>query len=561
MLINKNTFGSLGVYFSSAVLYSLVPLFVVFGNLPDKSLQFSILIYFLLATFSTIVVIFRFRSRKASFLRLLNWKDFCLNVLNSVSIVLSLYLMMKALASSDKISVVLILETWPILVVLGLPFVRLAPMKKISMRNFVFATISFFGVAIIVTDSKSFADLTQVGFGFDRDFLIALASMVAMCIATLAKSRFVERCDCESDLSFFDVQLVLHAFKLPILVVVLLVMGLDVTDLLFERTQIAGIFFVGVLLFFSSILFSIGYLMSNQASDALVWFFSPVLTIFFLTVFHIDEISTSEVLGAILVISSNLFLNFPAEKGHAFSGGVFAFLVFGTLCFFIPGDGGRNLFAIISSLSIFYVVIVAFLLERAAQRNDEEGRLILQLWEELFSLILRKSKSKFKAESLRTDFTKLVTADSVNQLQKAYWQLLDFIDAPTKKRPVQARLLINQLVLSRNRGVGFAELFALASIAVLTVSATLHYRPPTFFGAIFATVVSFSITFIFLSLMELLSVRHQKIVRFKGHGKHCNLIVVVKAHGEEPEYIRWSVFLILLITCAFIFLFYLKYNG
>lgn len=547
--------GPLGLYFLSALFYSLIPIAVAFWGLPSNSLDFAIAINALLSIGSLIPLTWFFRARLAHLQFLLKPNYIATLFFNAVTIFLSYYFLLEALKSEHKISVVLIVESWPILVSLLMPYVRINTIQPITLKGAAFSLVSLLGVAIVITRPD---DWNQLGWEPVTDIysmICAVLSMIFMAAATLVKGRFTEQVILKSDISPFLTQLILQV-SLVLVWLPLLIFNPDAFSAL-GSSSATGVLAIALLHMGSGILYTFGYLSSKKSSDSLIWFFAPLFTALWLEFANFGHPLPHDILGGILIISSNLFINFPAQKGISYPSGVLVLILFGAYCFYFPGTQGNDVYSIVSTLSIFYVVIISFLLERVAQKIYSEGDDLINLWEALSETIgPADSDALRKARDYFLNFSSTANSD---RLKENYDRLFALVEASKSEHAAIARSKLNGLAFSRSRGVSFGELFGLSGITLLTIAAAIHYRPNSHFGDIFGTITAFSVAFIYLSLIDLHRMRFSLAFRVEKHGNHQRLRTRTRVFSEDVEHLYWSVILIIFTASGLVYLFHFNY--
>lgn len=328
----------------------------------------------------------------------------------------------------------------------------------------------------------------------------------------------------------------------------------------------AGLAFLAVGLLGGALVQALGsmlYRVSNVVSDSLgvnaIYYFTPCFTLLWLSIIgavalaisgwtpiisgidvaHVDLL----IIGTVLIISSNLLVNFEAEIRWSFKSIVLALGVCGAIVYLresifdllnVPNWAwsGDGYFGSVSLAATVFTLLLAFRVARLVTRtNDEENR-TFALLRKLDGLVRRDVIDGEVRECIR------VIDESNKQivLKEYYLETRRFIGNATPNNEGDRQILseveaeLDSLVRSKQTSPVLGEIFALIIFAAITIFLAMFTRPTEPDGWIrvlldlFAMLVSSVIVFLMIYSMDLDRERDaHKLERTKVGGEYLLL--------------------------------------
>lgn len=305
----------------------------------------------------------------------------------------------------------------------------------------------------------------------------------------------------------------------------------------------------------SAIFFSYASLKIRHSSDTLSWFFVPAFTAVFVAIFENRNLTQYEYAALAFIISSNILVVFRADGRVAYLGSIIALLCTGLFCSLVNGQDLPYYFDALGVLAIFFVVILAFLLEKISTRADRESDLFQNLW-----VAASRQWHEFPDELIKFQ-NKLLQFQETKKLilmRRKYRQLLNYVS----EDEVEIVQTLNSLMLSRLRGARFADIFALTGVVFASVVIGLFGRGNDWGYDIFVTLYIPSMVFAMLSLMDLQLDRNRQNFRMPKSNDllRGKLLVRIRSSYMKSGDVIWSVILICFVVGVFTAS-YLSYSG
>ena len=230
----------------------------------------------------------------------------------------------------NKATATIIMEAWPIgAMLLSILIVQKKDWRKISLFDILVAFISFSGVAMLIlagsTEQVTDFSLRSFLYGTDQKQFIggilAITCMISIVLSTLFKARVayrLEQTDAQNDpiISSTFADFFPRLFSLPVVWFFFAGSGETLTLSLDKALLYALI--TGLLCYtISTILHVVAILKSESPNIHIYWFMMPVLSVFFLWLFGLEELNVVILLSMLIVVSSNMALglkNIIAEQ-------------------------------------------------------------------------------------------------------------------------------------------------------------------------------------------------------------------------------------------------------
>lgn len=302
------------------------------------------------------------------------------------------------------------------------------------------------------------------------------------------------------------------------------------------------------ILFFSLICTAVGRcalaraLSLTKENIFVLWYFLPLLTLVWLWVFGLSEVSNQIVFGAAMITFGNLLISAKPDDTLAYPATIMALIFSSLYCYYFKGMGIDDYFEGVATPLIFFVLIVAFLMDRLINRDRAEENLVVEM---IRHVERHGPKNKAKQRALIEDISSIVKTSSVKKIDKTYRELRNsghkcLLDVTDK---------LDALTLSRIQGANFSELLVLSMVGLLVVLTALVFRPDGVFGDCFAIVLSASVCFIYVTVLDLIENRSQF---FLDMDEENNFHIAPKVIRESRLETISSVVLILVVLSAMI---------
>lgn len=221
-------------------------------------------------------------------------------------------------------------------------------------------------------------------------------------------------------------------------------------------------------------------LTSKSLSIHIISYISAILSVLWLWIFGLGIMTSEVLIGSAFILTSNVLLHFNVDKSNAYNGSIIWTLLIGTFIFWYDATTYDKFYDAVTLPLLFFVVMLAFLMDRIFKRTDDEEHLILSILNncsdekdnELSSYIvhLNKTNSKIKIIAIYNKIKSL-------------------------KISKENKLLIDKFILSRIQKIKFSELVVLSLTALLALYVLVFYTPGKELNDIFRLCLSTAIIF------------------------------------------------------------------
>lgn len=422
-----------------------------------------------------------------------------LGTINALALAGSLYCAYLSLAA-EQIASTVILEIWPIFVALLLPLLSGGQVRRPDPFKLVVILISLVGFLTLASATPP-QDWARYAFSPGAPF--ALASAALMALSVCVKFHLVRLLTGENH-SATDIQLVLQVFYL---VPSAIFLPLALASGQFASAGPAGVLFAAgaaILVFLSSALYNAFLDRTADATDQIVWFFSPVLASVLFIVLGMDQLSSATIIGMTMIVTCNVVLNFPPEEGVAYRFSVIFLVAAGYYCTFVPGLDHEHYYDVVGLASVFYVVLATLNLETGAQRAERERDKLDHAWRGFSEVLAPLPEAE--AASLDELFWSVEQSRTKSEARGHFESLRRALAGDINRRD---RFLTDyeEYLDSRFFGSGFAEFMAIGAMTLLIVVAAMAFRGNDFIANLLAVSISFSVVYIFLANLDALRAR------------------------------------------------------
>lgn len=438
------------------------------------------------------------------------------------------YALYTALKSTEKVVAIITYETWPVLLILLGPVFFGGRFKKLSLTQWMLTALAFVGVILATIEKPADILSGQALSGFAHPGIIF--AFAAAMLQALNTAIFAKAADRFHGMPVFPAAVAAETLgrlaSVPTLLLVIATTEIELNLSGLRASDWLVITSIGTLVFaLGSALYTKALADTKSASITVLWYFVPVLSVFFLAVFGFDELTLLAVVGVGLVVISNLFLS----TGSALPNSTIGAIIILFLAFYATFLGTPieipHIFTIIEITSLFFAILVTFLMDRLREISKTREQLQIDVNSEMNQLIdIEKFQGVFGSEAHMRSFFKqffkaFIEADhtssriKIAQLQR---DLLDMIDGVRETAPdINAkgdRERISRLIsleksvvnwfTAKRQKMSVGEIIAVFLLGAFTSVTVFLGRPDTLFGDIFGIVVSTSVVFVSLQLAE-----------------------------------------------------------
>lgn len=271
--------------------------------------------------------------------------------------------LIAALTYPNRAGVAIVAESWPL--VAFLLFMRIGRMSAVSRSQWFWSALGVVGFYIVVF---------SLGGPLDSDFsLPALALAVVAAVGNGVTAPYHQRVldgfssdiSVEKNLAFQGIRMLLgSAVAVPFGVVLASSGGLTL-----DTDAILPISCVALISLLSSLLFARAMETTSTVATTLGWFVTPVWSVALLAAFGFSDVPTNLVVGAVLVIGANAFLQERLEATVNVAMLISAAVASGTLVLYLPGWELANYFEYVTVVTAFYGILQGFLISRLWERK------------------------------------------------------------------------------------------------------------------------------------------------------------------------------------------------
>ena len=279
-------------------------------------------------------------------------------------------------------------------------------------------------------------------------------------------------------------------------------------------------------------------LTSNLGVNALSYG-TPAIAIIFLMITSTANPDKIEyiVMGVAAIIVSNLLLHLAGDVRSAYKITVLCLWAFGTLIFFrgnlFSYVEWTNYFIAIEILSIVFVLVVQFRVDRFSRRISEEENMAISILNKIKTL---DNGNKY-IECL-DDLVSIKSGKDNEILYECYKTIKRkiTIDRSVKNTSEKDKVIISELdenldsfVLSRSQGFNLGEILVIRILSIITIGIVLFSRPDIELGGwegffLDVLVISYAITVVFLTA-DVHDLQNDRIQNVSNIGKYL--------HGPE----------------------------
>lgn len=231
-------------------------------------------------------------------------------------------------------------------------------------------------------------------------------------------------------------------------------------------------------------------------------------------------------IGCAAILIGNLVSVFRLEQGIAFNGLLVSLCLFGLWVFWYPAPSYNLYYEAVIAVVTVFVLLLSFRTNRLVRRIQRDQADATWLWRAIKTIGNPKHE-----EMAYQHLNALVTSRHSPELKDAYAELQGSSHLMAGEHGDIARYRIDALVNSRNQEAGLGELVATGILGVLAIGGLLLFQPKynfdpaplsirriDLFADLSAILLSSSIVFLFLCLLDLQRSRHQSPIDLQSGG-------------------------------------------
>lgn len=446
-------------------------------------------------------------------------------------------------------------ETWPIFAMYLTPVLMKKSWDVIPARDYLFAVIALAGVVFIlcpeVTNSFFVGEnVTMLHYGA---VLLPVFGGFLMAAASAFKASVAQNIEVKGHpvISLLSMQVAMGWYFLPITgAFALFWPGQEST---YTAENIFALAVVGIfILTMGALFYTWSLLRATRSNITVLWYFVPVFSAVWFWWTGTSAVTDYIIIGAILVISSNLLISTKADNKLAYMTTLVSLLAVGIFCYFTEGIAGLDdYYEAIGVPIVFFVILVAFTMDRLIRRDVTEENIAIGI---LHTVLRSKNITKPHRHIVTESVTQMLRTNNVEEINALYKRMT----AVKYKNLEEVAEDIDRLALSKIQNTNFGDLFVTALIGFMTVGVTILFRVGDFVADAFAIGMTGAVVFIFFNIVDLSNSRKSFHLEFAENGERMLAKDVTRDHSGD---IILSSILIFMLLAAFTGLLWYKHYG
>ena len=241
---------------------------------------------------------------------------------------------------------------------------------------------------------------------------------------------------------------------------------------------------------------------------------TPILSLVWLALFSTINVPSPDllVIGALAVFSTDILIDFQAEKQMGFKSLVLALWACGGIVYLrdrIAGDFRwltvePHYYGLLTLTATVFILILSFRRSRLAERTNNEAEVGLSLTSKLEDLVTKGVLPKDVFEDLHT----IDTTSQMEDLEHAYTSIRSKLLKEAASAHISELIReLNLLTYSKQQGRHYMELAVLYIFSLITVGITLTTRPDAvawsgFLIDMFAMLFSSAVVFMTFTIVD-----------------------------------------------------------
>lgn len=415
------------------------------------------------------------------------------NILSHACLFGSFYFMNKAAATT-------IFETWPLIVAYVMPMLFKGKFKSFGAAEIIYGLVGFCGLALLTLDStiavapagaESIADIKPQVVGL----ILAGSASLFQALGTSVYATVVER----SPMANSPIASVVSIQMLYCLVgsiagagVMALVSDFNLADLFI--IDFATFYGIGILLI-GNVAFFLAVHYARRSTIVLMWYFTPLISLVAMLLLGLSTFTTAIIVGAALIIISNILSNFPGDRTLSYAATMVAIGVSAALNFPAARLAQETDFEIIAVPAGVFAILVAFMMERVSQKKAAQEIEALDILSQLSRL---HAQGAAKAAEIAAMFMVALPINDSSRLQRIISTLQDKAVDSTP----EVRLSVTRYALYRMNSLAFGEVMILWMVGLATIIITQLSVPDTFAGDLLAIALTAAIAFMCFGVLD-----------------------------------------------------------
>ena len=443
------------------------------------------------------------------------------------------YCLYTALTKAPSVPAIITYEVWPVILILLGPIFFGGRFKRLSSLQWALAAIAFVGVFIATVETPESLISGKIFSQFaDSALLFAVAAAFLQAINT---SVFAYVATCFRGLPVFPAAVASETlgrfFSVPVLIVLIYVVDgrpLVIGSLSLETILV--IISIGVFVFaLGSAFYTKALAESQDAVITVLWYFVPVLSVFFLAAFGLGNLTTLSIIGVGLVVAANLFLCTGSILPNATLGAIAILFISYYATYLTTPIGVPHVFEVLNFTGVFFAVLVTFLMDRFQQTAREKTRLTVDL-NQFAVYLVDLSENKMgdtSVEALRKRCADLIKSinDFDYHTSRRYvkdqkfdinGKMSDIKNTIRKVRVISPETTVGEVervvheldrtvyawINAKEFRMSYGEFLTLVILGSFTITISFLGRPETFYGDIFAVVIATSVCFVTFQVFQ-----------------------------------------------------------
>lgn len=323
----------------------------------------------------------------------------------AASITLASFLYYYAMTADDKIESAVLLELWPVAsMMFGWLLIRRMSWQQMPAYAWPCAALAFLGSALLVVDRTGVAE----GLSLDRYNVLAFFGALFYGLSGNMQAVLGERFDGHDEfdktaLSRFFADT--GSFGLAVVATPFLSITPDL-----DRGFLLSALYLGIVIYsLSAFFFNHALRTASSPSINLLFYFSPVIAVFWLGLSGYGDITRFALFGVTSILVANAVASSEYRYAPSSAYTLFFVLASGVVVAFYDGFAlGPQLFYMQMAAGIF-AIIAGFSLTRLHQRNDQEELCRLRISSHAYRLV-QLGRGLPREVELRADVDELLTA-------------------------------------------------------------------------------------------------------------------------------------------------------
>ncbi|TVQ84308.1 MAG: DMT family transporter [Micavibrio sp.] len=434
-------------------------------------------------------------------------------------------------------------ETWPIFAMYVTPLLMKKSWEVIPRRDYIFAVIALIGVCFILYPElqSDFLLREDVKFWHYGAILLPLLGGLCMAFATAFMGSAAHMAEVKGHpiVSLLSLRVALGWLFIPVTGIVALVWPSAPST--YTPENVLAMIFVGMfILTLGGMFYYWALLKATRTNINVLWYFVPLFSAVWFWWTGISEVTDYIIIGAILIISSNLLITTRADKKMAYMATLISLLVVGIYCYFTEGTRmEEDYYEAIGVPVVFFVILAAFTMDRLIRRDQKEESLGVRVMHN----VIRNKKIPSKYKKLLIDAVINILRTKDTDVINAHYKKIMTVKYDYYEKIASD---LDQLVLSKIHNTNFGDLFVTALVGIVTVGVTIAFREPEFVADAFSIGMTGAAVFLFFSIVDLSNMRRTFHLDFNEKGIRELSKDVRRSH--DSDIILSSILIFLLLT-------------